>query len=121
MDIQKAIETLKLKKWDIEMCIGLTKQGNEFIPRQSSPLLEAISVAIEILEAKAEGRLIELPCKVGSKVYEPETDESARVDSVEIYFHTHMGAYTLDDFGETVFVFLTREEAEQALREQAID
>jgi len=84
-------------------------------------ILDAFERLAQYEDAKEEGRLVELPCKVGSKVYEPETDESARVDSVEIYFHTHMGAYTLDDFGETVFVFLTREEAEQALREQAID
>jgi hypothetical protein len=50
MKIEDAIKQLKIKKTDIELCIGLIKQGNQFVPRQSSPLLEAISIAIKALE-----------------------------------------------------------------------
>lgn len=51
-DIEKAIE--QIKKADMELCVGLIKSGNQFIPKQSTPLMEAIDTAIQSLQEKAE-------------------------------------------------------------------
>ena len=81
-----------------------------------------------LLLAEAQGRLLVLPCKVGdeiyriikpSGVYKPFV--STLPDKVEpfgIYYKNLMGAYSyipFDELGRTVF--LTREEAEQRLKE----
>lgn len=83
---------------------------------------------------KDKSRYIELPCKVGDTVYKVMDIESVhrqilemKVLSIEIKDTTNFfaktvkkyrynyGAFTLYDFGKTVF--LTREEAEKKLRE----
>ena len=75
-------------------------------------------------DMEEQGRLIKLPCKVGDRVYfaawfgtEPHTVKRI----IEPYFYTDdargMGStadFYLKDFGKTVF--LTREEAENALK-----
>lgn len=125
MDIQDVIKHLEIKKKDIELCIGLIKQGNQFIPRQSSPLLEAISVAIETLKAKADGRLVVLP-RDGQLYYIEEAGGEKWVGNKpirDIVLKCGHGLalipYSIQGIGKTVF--LNREEADQALREQAID
>ncbi len=76
--------------------------------------LEPEDVAV-LARAKAEGRLVVLPCKVGDTIYEgyPEGIDQAVVDEILIGIWTKMGVYEPSDFEKTVF--LTREAAEQAL------
>lgn len=75
-------------------------------------------------DAEEQGLLLRLPCKVGSTVYYIDDYEiySDKVDSINIrkeneeyIFCIAFMDYRADDFGKTVF--LTREEAEQALAE----
>jgi hypothetical protein len=84
---------------------------------------------IELAQAKAEGRIVVLPCKVGDTVYEPFVGKvyEKTVDRIiinrfttpQIWIETKLpfGASRLERwdmaFGKTVF--LTREEAEKAL------
>ena len=80
---------------------------------------EAVHI-VEILMAEADNRLVVLPCKVGDTVYEPYGNglfDVSVVNKIAIEICTDMAVYDIDDFGKTVF--LTREEAEAALKEQA--
>jgi hypothetical protein len=58
MDCQEAINQLSIKKADIELCIGLVKQGNQYISKQSSPLLVAINEAIKALKKQVPKKVI---------------------------------------------------------------
>lgn len=69
-----------------------------------------------------QGRLIELPCKVGDAVYEIFDGEICEYKSHEITFDSYNKRFcydsldiNLDDIGKNIFI--TREEAEQALKE----
>lgn len=102
--------------------------------------VEALTIAIDTLEKLEEGKLIELPCKVGdtvyylgghyerhkTKVYVNEVTKSI-VDHItigqkgvpQIDVCDNENAWTtfdcVDDFGK--IVFLTKEEAEKKLEE----
>ena len=84
-------------------------------------------------KAEQEGRLVVLPCKVGARVYITGHRFPAQIEEVVINASDGItvnwaeydrgpeetelwddGWFTPDDFGKTVF--LTREEAEKALR-----
>jgi DNA-directed RNA polymerase subunit RPC12/RpoP len=76
----------------------------------------------ELIKAKADGRLVVLPCKVGDSIYRPEglkysvfwTITNVTIYPDEIMFTDDSdNIFTLDDIGKTVF--LTREAAEKAL------
>ncbi|MCR4442165.1 MAG: hypothetical protein QHH10_08160 [Peptococcaceae bacterium] len=76
MNYQDAINHLSTKKADIELSIGLIKQGNEFISRQSTPLLEAIDLAISVLDKQIQKAVVTTPdkhrygyCPVCGKIY----------------------------------------------------
>lgn len=90
----------------------------------------------ELMQAEKEGRLVVLPCKVGDKVWyltgKPSAARQPRFDRIDSeivggfyyderglqvrlnYFHGNHGTYGF--FGKTVF--LTREEAQEALKER---
>lgn len=74
-----------------------------------------ISRLVEIAEADKDGRVAVLPCKVGDTVYRlqyiEQTPRRITVGVVPIKF----ALIWLEELGKTVF--LTREEAEKALRE----
>lgn len=59
-----------------------------------------------------QGRLVELPCKVGDTVYSVVEDG---LMIFELKFSLDFYVRRMSDFGKTIF--LTREEAEQALAE----
>ena len=72
---------------------------------------------------KDKSRYIELPCAVGDTVYEVDkvwgkiTERivlKIRLDYWDIYVHTWSFVYPLSLFGKTVF--LTKEDAEKALK-----
>ena len=70
------------------------------------------------VKASSEGRLVELPCKVGDIVYGADADPVLPLYVVEhaVYLESAEGGdfEVLSNFGKTVF--LTREEAEAALK-----
>ena len=80
----------------------------------------------ELAKAKADGRLVVLPCKVGDSIYRPEglkysvfwTITNVTIYPDEIVFTDDSdNIFTLDDIGKTVF--LTREAAKKALTKGA--
>jgi hypothetical protein len=109
--------------------------------RTENVRLQAVLAGLqELAKAKADGRLVVLPCKVGDTVYvdtrtfrygeyAPKRHAEAVVTSVVFssrryikfrIFSPYVNAnkifkYPLSSFGKTVF--LTREEAEKALQE----
>lgn len=76
----------------------------------------------ELAEADKEGRVVVLPCKVGDVLYAAETDPiiPLHVMAVAIYLEVEGEAYgdyeRISNIGKTVF--LTREEAELALKKE---
>ena len=92
------------------------------VGKQAEAVIKALSEYLELTKAKAEGRLVVLPCKVGDSIYRPEglkysvfwTITNVTIYPDEIVFTDDSdNIFTLDDIGKTVF--LTREEAEKAL------
>lgn len=70
----------------------------------------------ELAEADKDGRLVVLPCKVGTRVYRIWYKIADYPDEPEMEIvETKFGEGCCEDFGKTVF--LTREEAEKALQE----
>lgn len=73
----------------------------------------SIARMVELMQADKDGRVVVLPCKVGDTVYRLQYVEESLgrfiVDAVPIKF----ALIWFDEFGKTVF--LTREEAEEAL------
>lgn len=88
---------------------------------------------MRVLEAKQEGRLLVLPCKAGDMVYISGHRFSAQIDEIvldslngvtfnwteydvgpEMTELWDDGWFTIEEIGETVF--LTREEAEEAIK-----
>lgn len=92
---------------------------------------EAIDKLAEYETADDEGRLVALPCNVGDTVYliddidcvferesivtEIEIDKDGVTIMIQDEIPICSSGYNLSDFGE--IVFLTREEAEKALKE----
>ena len=88
----------------------------------------------ELLTAEAEGRLLILPCKVGDTVFAIKDRRIYIVDVIGFRVHEWTGLYVLllfdsrktngsyefriEEFGKTVF--LSREEAEAALRKESV-
>ena len=80
----------------------------------------------EFANAKADGRLVALPCKVGDTVYSTADGKVEKLSVLclivyrdEIYIKTIASAPYARKLGDRLF--LTREEAERTLIEQAID
>ena len=70
----------------------------------------------EILDAERDGRLVVLPCKVGDKLFQLFHGyiDPITVMRVRPYIMTDLVSFFPEDFGKTVF--LTREEAEKAMK-----
>lgn len=98
--------------------------------------VEALTIAIDTFEKLEEGKLIELPCKVGDTVYDITLAglTKKKADKIEIFsitmlntakrlhfcFHCHNSkkatiSFELQDIGK--IIFLTKEEAEKKLEE----
>lgn len=90
------------------------------------PLIDALNRLAEYEDAEADGRLVVLPCKVGDTVYMPYKGRAhkLRVQGISVSISgndviLHFGGYPVtnvwgSEVGRTVF--LTKEEAEQALK-----
>lgn len=103
----------------------------EIMTRTYGPLHQKIS---QWLQAEKDGRLVVLPCKVGDEVYSPATGrwDAATICNIELtsigvrfgWVQCDVGpevnelwddgCFLAEDIGKTVF--LTREEAETALK-----
>ncbi len=97
MEDFKEINSLKLKIQSLEMSLSVACDGlNKYA------------------QAKQEGRLVVLPCKVGDTVYRVWKTRG-REPVVTAHYMTDIGMVVrwMHHFGKTVF--LTREEAERAL------
>ena len=88
---------------------SLRKEGTEILKK-------AIYKLAEYETAEDEGRLVVLPCKVGTRVY--EIYQFCGCGAWEIEEHK-IKLEDLDKIGKTVFP--TREEAEKALKEMEKD
>lgn len=77
--------------------------------------VEALTIAIDTLEKLEEGKLVELPCKVGDTVYQADRMRIYQSRIKSIIFDTDGVAFDKNAIGKTVF--LTREEAEKKLEE----
>lgn len=96
-------------------------------PLISQCLDRPIDEIIELVNAKDEGRILVLPCKVGDTVYvldicarkiiERKVTEIRQMDWGTIYIHSFGFGYPVDLIGKTVF--LSRELAEKALAERS--
>ena len=85
----------------------------------------------EYEDLEEQGRLVKLPCKIGTEVYDitwwDDVQEKVVVKGKTYYrtIHKHkvskstFGYTDIDDFGKTVF--LTKSEAEQKLKEMERD
>lgn len=85
---------------------------------------------LELFQAEKDGRLVVLPCKPDASAYQWKKGDDIpslfRFDGVtinedwEVTYQTYWGqTFKLDDFGKTVF--LTRAEAEAALKKRESD
>ncbi|MDU6348536.1 MAG: hypothetical protein E6593_17560 [Clostridium sp.] len=72
----------------------------------------ALSLLPELFQAVEDGRMIELPCKVGDTIYRINRIFGQTSISKEQFYDNNIQFNWF--FGKTVF--LTREEAEQALK-----
>ena len=72
----------------------------------------AIGKLAEYEDAEEQGLLLRLPCKVGDTVYSVVEDG---LQIFELKFSLDFYVRRMSDFGKTVF--LTKEEAEQALKQ----
>ena len=85
----------------------------------------SISRMVELMKADVEGRVVVLPCKVGSIVYRVFTIDGKAPVMLETRIKT-LGqaadvAQLLGKRNKVINVFLTREEAEKALRKMKGD
>ena len=93
------------------------------------PISEAINKLAEYENLEEQGRLIKLPCKVGTKVYAiNRIIDYGEVGDESIYCYSiierEFQIYMMMDYGKLVFgrnVFLTKAEAEQKLKEMESD
>ena len=69
----------------------------------------------EYEDAEEQGLLLRLPCKVGSTVYHIVNKRISEVENVDLFFI----CLCVAEFGKTIF--LTKEEAEQKLKEMESD
>lgn len=90
---------------------GLTPEEIDGLPALWAERMKEVS---ELQEAKDAGRLVVLPCKVGDTVYRVWNTEG-RAPVIESYHMKDLGMVVrwMHYFGKTVF--LTREEAEEAM------
>lgn len=109
----------------IQICCDPEKPAD--VARQQTMTLKAVIDKLAHFEdMQDEGRLVELPCALGTTVWTTkwwdDVTETVKVDGKKFHRRvmkhkvtkTKFSLYDLADFGETVF--LTREEAEAALK-----
>lgn len=93
---------------------------------EKSEIKKILKLAEKIKEyedLEEQGKLLKLPCAVGDTVYRPYINTVIEMEVIsivvqhiiQIYYYGTSYRSVIEDFGKTVF--LTREEAEAALKE----
>lgn len=124
---ERLTETYPCDKCKVEFCSRLCYRMTRWAEIAKDKLTEYET-------AEDEGRLVALPCNVGDTVYliddidcvferesivtEIEIDKDGVTIMIQDEIPICSSGYNLSDFGE--IVFLTREEAEKALKEMKI-
>lgn len=121
------MERLTELKYDITKLDSRIKNMHEYIEKMAFDdkaevefLASTVSYLKELREYKQleeQGLLLRLPCKVGSTVYHIANKRILEVENVDLFFLCLCVAECR--FGKTVF--LTKEEAEQKLKEMNTD
>jgi hypothetical protein len=140
-NIQEIINELHRMKKEYNApqgCCVRTQERNGYRSKCLSIAIKALSEVQSLAKAKAEGRLVVLPCKVGDTVYHRSGQHT--IDDIQLFYPRQNGhvpeerigklqirlgslnyaglqtfATYADEIGKTVF--LTRAEAEEALKE----
>ena len=96
-------------------------------PSEARKILNLATKLKEYEDLEEQGRLVKLPCKIGTKVYDTtwwgDVQEEVivagktyyRTDRRHIVSESTFDYFDIEEFGKTVF--LTREEAEAKLKE----
>ena len=117
------MRTIEEIKADMEIAIKKynTDKINELYKEKALYYIRDIQVSRirEICNAERDGRLVIQPCKQGDKVWEVETNTITAVEVVAVWFSGFKWTVVCDGIGELILgktVFLTKSEAEQALK-----
>lgn len=94
-------------KWRLK--IGDTEHSGDWVDRLAA-YEEAWLEPEELAQAKKKGRLVVLPCEIGSQVY----SHARKLDGADYVRETEFWWSDIPQMGKTVF--LTREAAQAALR-----
>lgn len=104
---------------------GLANEGNKTWFNGYDEGYSAINKCADYEDLEEQGKLLKLPCAVGDKIYLPNEYVGKVIDFeiIEIcifkegimFIDDSGDEYFINDFGKTVF--LTKEEAESALKE----
>lgn len=100
--------------------IGNSVAYSEFNSNNSDGCYEMMDNCLHKLaeyeDAEEQGELLRLPCKVGTQVWKiKKCFGGGRIPNWHEIYNVNFALELLSDFGKTVF--LTKEEAEQALAE----
>ena len=102
-----------MEKYNIDVVENATKTVN-IMPETpfEKVVADCMTDYLELRKAEEQGLLLRMPCKVGDTVYSVVKDG---LQIIELKFSLELYVRRMSDFGKTVF--LTREEAEQALKQ----
>lgn len=101
---------------------GVVLIDTNSVKRENLPLIQqAFNMSLdefaELIAAKQAGKIVELSCKVGDKVYQLDTEGKIYESKItEIIYGTKDVAFGEIAIGKTIF--LTKEEAEKALKDR---
>lgn len=114
--IEKLIGGLEEGIFSFEERLQYDTKTQKHLVSQNKGIKYAIAIVNQLAEeyndAEEQGLLLRLPCKVGDTVYSVVKDG---LQIFELKFSLDFYVRRKDDFGKTIF--LTKEEAEQALAE----
>lgn len=106
---------------DYLLANGVVVVDTNSVKRENLPLIQqAFNMSLdefaELIAAKQAGKIVELSCKVGDKVYQLDTEGKIYESKItEIIYGTKDIAFGEIAIGRTIF--LTKEEAEKALKD----
>lgn len=116
IDLLAAYEDIGLTPEDVKEWIIEGKAVRIILSPRVTDRLDAKRLE-ELVYADAEGRLVVLPCKENTLVWKISHRINGKHEIEQKYFNLTYSR--VEDFGKTLF--LTREEAEQALKEAKED
>ena len=114
-------ERITDKEHRYKKCAGCTYKKCEYCDDKPDYEREGYNRLAELEDKIEQGTLIELPCKVGDKIYQTDGFRIYESMIVEITFYKQKMIFVTENvaFDERAIgksIFLTREEAERALK-----